>query len=523
MTSSNRTVWLIAASVCVGVANGCTPPAPEPETTSGPVACNDLAAFPVPDTTIASSDTVAAGTFQPPVPQMPIYQADYSALPAFCRVTGSLKPSPDSDVRFELWLPAEGWNGKFLQTGNGGAAGSIVYASLAGPLSRGYAVANSDTGHQGAMGDFGWVAGHPESLIDFQYRAVHALTVAGKALTEAHFGRAPDKSYFTGCSTGGRQGLKEAQRFPADYDAILAGAPASNWAPLMGLSIQIQRNLGPAGLRFNKLGMLKEAAIAACDADDGVTDRVISEPARCDFTPASLQCKSGETGQCLSPNEVAAAKRIYAGLVDKAGDVLFPGTGPGSESAWAAYASPQFSIGTSQFKYVVANDPDWDPAAFDVDRDIARAEELDAGAANAMDPELSAFIARGGKLLTYHGTTDGLIPYGNSVNYFESVVKTLGEGAVRDSVRLYLVPGMDHCSGGEGAFVVDWLTALEQWAEQDKAPDALLGTHPANMPGAPAPKPGKSFTRPVCPYPQVAKYTGSGDDTDAANFECAAP
>jgi feruloyl esterase len=512
--------------ICISSMLGCAPSGQESDVAAGPVACKDLAALPVANTTISSADVVAAGTFEPPVPQPPFYQADYSSLPVFCRVTGSIKPSADSDIRFELWLPSEGWNGKFMQTGNGGAAGSIIYSSLVEPLSRGYAVANTDTGHKGAMGDFSFAAGHPEKLVDFQYRAVHALTVAGKALTEAHYGHAPDKSYFTGCSTGGRQGLKEAQRFPSDYDAILAGAPASNWSRLMGLSILIQRNLGPAGLRFNKLAMLKEAAITACDADDGVVDRVISEPDRCDFDPASLKCNQGETGQCLSPNELAAAKRIYAGVVNKEGDVLFPGTGPGSELAWGAYGSPQFAIGTSQFRNVVADDPDWDPADFDVDTDIARADELDAGAADAMDPNLSAFVARDGKLITYHGTTDGLISYGNSVDYYQSVVKTLGEGVVENSVKLYLVPGMDHCFGGEGAFIVDWLSALEQWAEQDKTPGALLGTHPANMPGmpgAPPPKPGKAFTRPICPYPQITRYKGSGDDTDAANFECVAP
>ena len=526
MSSRHCNIRLIALAVCVSTVVACTPPAQEANTATAPVACADLAALPVADTDIVSAAIVAAGAFQPPVPQPPFYQTDYSALPAFCRVTGSIRPSADSDIRFELWLPAEGWNGKFMQTGNGGAAGSIIYSSLAEPLSRGYAVANTDTGHQGAMGDFSFAVDHPEKLVDFQYRAVHALTLAGKAITEVRYGRAPDKSYFTGCSTGGRQGLKEAQRFPADYNAIIAGAPASNWAALMGLSIQIQRNVGPAGLRFNKLGMLKDAAIAACDANDGVTDRVISEPAHCDFDPEELRCKNGETGQCLSPNEVAAAKRIYAGVLDNDGNVLFPGTGPGSELAWGIYGSPQFQIGTSQFRNIVANDPNWDPSTFDADRDVARAKELDAGAADAMDPDLSAFIADGGKLITFHGTTDGLISYGNSVNYYESVVNTLGADMIKDSVKLYLVPGMDHCGGGEGAFIVDWLSALEQWAEHDETPGALLGKHPANMPGmpgAPPPRPGKAFTRPICPYPQDVRYKGSGDDTDAANFECTEP
>ena len=489
-----------------------------------PVSCEDLKSLTVPNTTIGSADSVTAGAFKPPVPDPPFGPPiDYAKLPAFCRVVGSIAPTPDSDIRFELWLPTENWNGRFMQTGNGGAAGTILYFTLAEPLARGYAVANTDTGHQGAGGDFSWAVGHPEKLTDYAYRAVHELTIAGKALTAARYGKAAQKSYWNGCSTGGRQGLKEAQRFPSDYDAIIAGAPANNWSPLMSLSITIQRNLGPDGLGVDKLDVLKEAAIAACDARDGVTDRVIADPGQCTFDPATIQCKPGQTAGCLAAKEVAAAKRIYAGVVDKSGTVRMPGTGLAGEPLWGAYASPEFTIGTNYFRHVVAHDPNWNPAAFDVDADLARAEQADAGAHTAMDPDLSAFIARGGKLLLYHGTTDGLIPYGNSVNYYKSVVNRLGDDKVKDHVKFYLVPGMDHCFGGEGAFVIDWLTALEQWAEQGKTPGALPAVHPvARVPPAAPPSPGKTFARPVCAYPETAKYKGSGDEADAANFVCAA-
>jgi feruloyl esterase len=386
-------------------------------------------------------------------------------------------------------------------------------------------VAHTDTGHQGGLGDFSWAVGHPERLIDYQYRAVHELTVVGKAITAARYGQAPEKAYWNGCSTGGRQGLKEAQLYPEDYDAIVAGAPASNWSALMSLSVLIQRNLGPGGLGADKLGLLENAAIAACDVQDGVADRVIGEPGQCRFDPAALQCAAGQSAQCLSPNEVAAAMRLYAGVVDERGEVVMPGTGPGSEPLWGAYASPGFAIGTNYFRNVVANDPAWDPATFDLSRDLARAERTDNGAAKAMDPDLSAFIARGGKLITYHGTTDGLIPFRNSVNYYESVVAEVGERAVEDSVRLYLVPGMDHCSGGDGAFAIDWLTPLENWVEKDEPPGALPAAHPVGVPGLPGspPSPGKPFTRPVCAYPLVAKYKGSGDDSLATNFDCVSP
>ena len=488
--------------------------------------CDELAALALPSTTISGVESVAAGAFKSPAPSFGGPPADFTKLPAFCRVMGSIKPAPDSDIRFEVWLPAEGWNGKFMQTGNGGAAGSIVWGSLAEPLARGYAVANTDTGHQGAGGDFAWAVGHPDKLTDYAYRAVHELTVVGKAVTAARYGKSPDKSYWNGCSTGGRQGLKEAQRFPEDYDAIVAGAPAANWSALMGFSILAQKNMtGPDGLSAGKLGVLTAAALAACDARDGVTDRVIGAPKLCTFDPASTQCAAGKTEACLTPPEVAAAKRIYAGVVTKGGAVLMPGTGPASEQLWAAYASPQFGIGTSFFRSAIANDQSWDPETFDVDRDVARAEAQDGGAAKAMDPDLSAFFAHGGKLITYHGTADGLIPYGNTVNYYESVVAKLGADAVKDDAALYLVPGMSHCQGGEGASEIDWIGALEAFDRAGKPPSSIHAAHSAQQlgpPGAPAPPPGKAFTRPVCPYPQLAKYKGQGDEADAASWECAA-
>jgi feruloyl esterase len=500
-------------------------PAPAAASAAAPKSCEALAALDLPNTTISGAEAVAAGAFKSPAPAFGP-GADFTKLPAFCRVQGSIKPTSDSDIRFEVWLPTEGWNGKFMQTGNGGAAGSIVYASLAEALARGYAVANTDTGHQGGGGDFAWASGHPEKLADYAYRAVHELTAVGKAVTSARYGKQPERSYWNGCSTGGRQGLKEAQRYPEDYDAIIAGAPANNWSALMGFSVLAQKNLtGPEGLGAEKLGVLTAAALAACDARDGVADRVIGAPKLCTFDPASTQCAAGKTDGCLTPTEVAAAKRIYAGVVTKAGTVLMPGTGPASETLWAAYASPQFGIGTSYFRSVVFNDPSWDPAMSDVDDVVARADAQDGGAAKAMDPDLSAFVARGGKVITYHGTADGLIPYGNSVNYFESVVAKLGADAVKDHVALYLVPGMSHCAGGEGASSVDWIGALEAFDRTGHPPSSIAASHPSTPPpgppGAQAP-PSKAFTRPVCPYPQLAKYKGQGDEADASSFECAA-
>ena len=490
-----------------------------------PLKCEDIKTISFADTTITTTEMVPAGSFKPPAPGFPGLVADYSKLPAFCRVAGSIKPTDDSDIQFELWLPEQNWNGKFMQTGNGVAAGSIVYSSLADPLLRGYAVANTDTGHKGAGDDFSWAMGHPEKLIDYQYRSIHELTIVGKAITEARYGKAPGRSYWLGCSTGGRQGLTEAQRFPDDYDAIVAGSPASNWAGLNASNILRQQNIGPGGLGPDKPGLLHGAAIAACDADDGVKDSVISEPGKCNFDPAGLQCDNGQSGQCLTESEVAAARRIYAGVVDKEGNVLYPGTGPGSEPLWAVDASPRFRIGINYYRYVVMKDPNWDPATFNAGIDLPRAEQATGPALTAMDPNLDPFISHGGKLITYHGTVDGLISYKNTVNYYESIVEKLGEDKVKDNVKFYLIPGMSHCSGGEGAYQIDWLTALEDWDKSGRAPGALHAAHPAVTPGPPgfSSQPGKAFTRPACPWPQVAKYKGSGDDTDAANFECVMP
>ncbi len=482
--------------------------------TSG-ISCADIASAEFANTEIHTAVEIPAGEFVPPSVEPFGPPPDFSGLPAFCRVAGSIKPTAESDIRFELWMPVTDWNGRFMQTGNGGAAGSIVYGSLVMPLSRGYAVAHTDTGHRGQFGEFSWAVGQPEKLVDYQYRAVRELTLVGKAITTAHFAQPIEKSYWLGCSTGGRQGLKEAQRFPEDYDAIIAGAPANNWSPLMSLAIHIEANLGPGGLSPAKLGVLNEAAIAACDSGDGVSDRVIGSPEGCNFDPAQLQCEDDDGASCLTASEVDAARRIYEGVLTSSGETVMPGTGPGSEPEWGGYASPGFRIGSSYFRHVIKNDDTWQATQFEVDADLAAAETQDAGAAKAMDPDLSGFVANGGKLMIYHGTTDGLIPYGNSVNYYNDVVETMGVDAVEDHVKLYLVPGMAHCFGGEGAYLVDWLTAMERWAEDGVSPDNLLASHP--------PEPGEEaggFTRPVCAYPGSATYGGIGAKTEASSYEC---
>ncbi|MAK61417.1 MAG: tannase/feruloyl esterase family alpha/beta hydrolase [Ponticaulis sp.] len=486
------------------------------ETTA--LSCDGLASLQLENTVIQSAELMAAGSFQPPPSTGPGSRpADYSSLPEFCRVTGSIKPTEASDIQFEAWLPlTESWNGHFMQVGNGGAAGSLLYSSMVEPLKRGYAVVHTDTGHKGATGDFSWALGEPEKLTDYQYRAVRELTLTGKAITTTRYGEAPDKAFWYGCSTGGRQGLLEAQRYPEDYDAIVAGAPANNWEPLQLLSVHITKNLGPGGFPVQKLGLLKQAAIAACDGEDGLEDGVIADPEGCKFNPQDLVCEAGaDAKSCLSQSEAAAANRVYAGVTLSDGSVVFPGTGFGSEPAWAAYSTPFFQIGTSYLRNVVFEDPDWDPATLDVDADLARTIEVEQGATAAMDPDLSAFAANGGKLLLYHdhGLADGIISYGNTMNYYESILETMDASTVEGSIQFFTVPGMGHCSGGDGASEIDWLTAMEDWVETGEKPEQLVAT-----------KSGETgYTRPVCTYPNIVTYSGEGDETDAANFTCEAP
>ena len=476
--------------------------------------CADIAKLSLPDTTVTAAELVPAGS--PASAQSAAGPSTQSAaaLPEHCRVTATIRPTADSQIKFELWMPARGWNGKFMGTGNGGALGAILRGSLSEPLARGYAVANTDTGHESGPGDFSWAAGHPEKLVDNAWRGVHLMTVQSKAIAAAYYGAKPKLSYWYGCSTGGRQGLKEVQRFPEDYDGVIAGAPAANWDALNTHSVmgQLAMTQPPDALTAPKLRVLQEAAIKACDAADGVADRVITNPAVCRFDPSVTQCAGADASTCLTAGQVAAARRMYAGVVDPAtGKSVYPGTPPASETSWAAFGSG-FSIGESYYRHVVKRDPNWKAADFRY-ADLIEAQKLDAGMMTAMAPDIRSFTRRGGKLILWHGWADGVITPFNTVNYYGSVAASLGSPAGQ-SVRLFMAPGVGHCSGGEGPGTVDWIAALEQWVEHGKAPETMIASKA--LPG------GASRTRPLCAHPKVAKYSGSGSTDDAANFACVA-
>ena len=486
--------------------------------------CESLASLSLPGTTITLAQTVPAGAFKMPSTYNPPslmvgIPFSFEGLPAFCRVTATLAPTSDSDIKIEVWMPVGGWNGKFQAVGNGGWAGLISYPALSDALRQGYATSSTDTGHVGASGSF--ALGHPEKLVDFAYRSEHDMTLKAKAIIAAFYGKAPRYSYWNGCSTGGKQALTEAQRFPADYDGIIAGAPANYMIHLHAQSLWIAQAVHKTPESFiprEKYTLLHNAVIAACDMLDGVKDGLLENPRLCRFDPKTLECKNGDTAQCLTAAQVEAAQKIYAPAVNpRTREEIYPGVERGSEMAWGVLAGTEPpSVAVDTFKYVIFKDPNWDYRKLNFDSDIAFADKVDGGLNNAINPNLKPFFSRGGKLLMYHGWTDALIAPGNSVNYFRSVVRFVGGPAqTAGSLRLFMAPGMDHCRGGEGPNDFDAMAAIEQWVEQGKAPDQIIASHSTK---------GKvDRTRPLCPYPQVAKYKGSGSIDEAANFVCAAP
>ena len=416
-------------------------------------------------------------------------------------------------------MPLSGWNGKFEQVGNGGWAGTIQYAPLAAALRRGYAAASTDTGHVGGSASF--ALGHPDKLIDFGYRAVHETAVQGKATIAAFYGNAPRLSYFNGCSNGGRQGFQEAQRFPQDFDGIIAGAPAYTWTDMSLKLVSVaQATLNdPASMiPPSKYPVLHQAVLDACDALDGVKDGLVNDPTRCHFDPNVTECKGADGPGCLTRAQVEAAKRIYGALKDpKTGKEISPGLEPGSELLWAGQAAGPRPFGVSDdlFKYVVFQDPNWDFRTLDLAKHVELARKIDGGTLSATSPNLKEFVGRGGKFLIYHGWADQIVTSRTSVDYYKDVVRALGKSRADTSVRLFMVPGMAHCGGGEGPNTFDMLAALEQWRENGTAPAQIMASHMTD---------GKvDRTRPLCPYPQIAQFKGSGSTDQAENFVCNAP
>jgi hypothetical protein len=507
---------------------------------AGPGDCRGLVSLTLPEVTIARAEPIAAGSFSPPAGK-PI-----AGLPAFCRVAGAIRPSPDSDIEFEVWMPSAGWNGKFEGAGNGGFGGRISYEAMAAALRRGYATASTDTGHRsGDATDAAWALGHPEKIVDFGYRAIHETAVAARAVIRAFYGEALRRAYFSSCSNGGRQALMEAQRYPEDYDGIIAGAPANFWTHLLakgGWDLNALTADKESYIPAAKLPAIQAAALAACDGLDGVKDGTIGDAAACHFDPSVLLCPGPDSPACLTAPQLIALKRLYAGPRTASGQPFFPGFSPGGEAEgggwgpWITGPAPGQSLMqafvTQFFGNMVFGNSTWDFRSFNLDRDAKAADDKLAGVLNAADPDLRGFRARGGKLLLYHGWSDAAIPARSTIAYYESVVAKAGKRDADSFVRLFMVPGMQHCTGGTGATEFgqtgasagdadhDITAALERWVERGLAPERIVAVKYKNPPG---PTSEVARSRPLCAYPLIAKYKGSGSTDEAANFACVAP
>lgn len=507
--------------------------------------CEKLSALKISDTIITSAQSVAAASFAgPPEPfSGRDMSAFYKTLPEFCRVVAEAKPTSDSDIKVEVWLPASGWNGKLQGIGNGGFAGIIDTKQLGQAMKAGYAATATDTGHTGSPIDAGWALGHPEKVVDFGHRGIHEMTRVAKAVIAAYYGKAPQRSYFGGCSDGGREALMEAQRYPEDYDGILAGAPANYWTRLLSLAAADTQalTLDPASfIPQSKIPTIAAAVNDVCDKLDGVQDGILNDPRRCHFDPATIQCKAEDSDKCLTAPQVVALNKLYAGLRDSHGKELFPGYVPGAEGGeggwglWITGPAPTKSLmaffGIHYFSNMVYEKAEWDYKTFQVDAGLKAAEEKTANSLDAVNPDLKTFKARGGKLVLYHGWDDPAITALSTINYYNSVITKMGQHETDSFVRLYMAPGVQHCGGGPGPDSYGEVgdlnptdpkhsldAALEQWMEKGTAPSTVIASKFAGED-----RQHPMMTRPLCPYPQAAKYKGSGDTNDAANFSCEA-
>ncbi len=530
--------FVVSAALLGGVAGlAAQQPARQPAAPAPAAECSALKGRTFDTTTILDSTPVASGTLKISD------TVTVANLPAFCRVQGVSKPSADSDIRFEVWLPQPtSWNRKFLSTGEGGFAGQLNYqrngldGAMDELLRRGYATASTDTGHVST--DQWWAIGHPEKMTDYLYRAKHVTTVAAKAIIAAYYGQAPSRSYFSSCSNGGRQGLIEAQRYPDDFDGLIIGAPWNFQSHSnAGFIWNAQALAAPeAAIPAEKLPAITAAVVAACDKNDGLADGVIADPRRCTFDPRSLACSSGDNTSCLTPPQVAALQKIYDGPKNpRTGESVFPGFTKGSEAGWTNLIRPTTASSglLVYFSNLVYQNREWDLRSFNFDSDMAHTDQTIGRQGNATSTDYSAAIRRGVKIIQYHGWNDQTLQPEYSPQYYEELVKANGGlEQTQGFYRLFMVPGLNHCSGGIGASnfggvgqqippvrdaAHDLQTALENWVERGTAPTQFIGTKFADNQAATR---TVQYTRPVCLYPTVPRYKGTGDPNDAANFAC---
>ena len=519
--------------------------------------CEALKNLKLEGATIVSATSQEPSPLEIKLPPIIPFHVPEVTIPRHCEVRGIARPTSDSEINFVLWLPpSESWNGKYMQLGNGGWAGTLSTDGFVAPLLRGYAAAATDDGHHALPGveAANFAIGHPEKLIDFGYRAVHQTAKLSKAIVEAYYGKSAGHDYFFGCSDGGREALMEAERFPEDFDGIIAGDPASDWTHLFdGFAWdEVAVNAKPES-RFTgeQLSTIQKAALAACDTLDGVKDGVIGDPRKCRFDPQMLLCHGTHSNDCLTQPQIEAVKKIYAGPKDpKTGVQIFPGYMPGTEAdpvGWGFWmlGSAQREFANSFFSGAVYENSKWDWRTLDFRRDPLLADEKTASILNADNPDLRSFRDHGGKLIQYHGWGDAAISPLESVEFYEKVEDFLksypdprssNPADIYGFYRLYMVPGLQHCALGPGAVNFgnfetidmdkpgdadhDVENALDRWVTQGIAPDAIIasGTIAADPQKGAG---GVPITRPLCPYPKIARYKGHGDTNAAENFVCA--
>lgn len=481
------------------------------------VACDTLAAVSLPGATIQTAQEIMAGEYMPsgaPAAAQPLRN-----LPPFCRVALTVAP----EIHIEIWLPKDTWNGRYRGEGGGGYAGTISYPGLAAGIRAGYATASTDTGHPASAG--GRFALNPDRtlnmplIVDFAERSLHELAIKSKAIIKAYYGTAPTYSYWNGCSTGGRQGLIAAQRFPEEYDGLVIGAPAINWDRFVPSELWpavVMNKTAGGPIAAEKLTAATKAAIAACDANDGVRDGVINDPRACTYDPAALVCKSGDDrSTCLTTQEAAAIRKIWDGPAASSGRRLWFGLERGASLAGLAGSNP-FPIAATHFQYWIHRNPDFDWHTVN-ESDFEAELQSSAKAFNAVigtdNPDLGAFRRRGGKMIVWHGEADQLIPPRGTLNYFDRMLAANGGASgVAEFARLFMAPGVGHCAGGDGPNPVGLFEAVVNWVEKGVAPPAAQASRQRSD--------GTMLTRPLCPFPATAKWSGSGSTDLAANFAC---
>jgi feruloyl esterase len=493
-----------------------------------------LAALKLDGATVKAATAIPAGSFTPPGRTTPL-----ANLPAFCRIEAKATPTSESLINFEVWVPtADTWNGKLVATGNGGYSPALGYNDMAYAMRQGYAVIGGDTGHQSTdPNEMFWGVGRPERIIDWGTRSIHAITRPSKTIIAELMARAPSRAYYYGCSTGGHQGYAEMQRYPEDFDGVIAGAPGNNRVRLnIEFMYRFMANRTPGNntaliLPAAKASLVTARAIAACDDLDGVTDGVMEDPRQCTadrFNVDALLCQAGDAADCLTAEQIAVVKKIYAGPKNpRTNAQLYPGYPVGSEAGWPSYWGASEPVRADFWRLWVYENPQWNWWSFDYDRDVAFADAKVGWMVDQVNPDLSAFKARGGKAIVYHGWQDPVVNPLDTIAYYEQVKALQGSQAETDRfLRLFLVPGMGHCGGGAGATNFgnqgspspvlsaerDVLMALDRWVEQGVAPDSIVASRVVG---------GNTVrTRLLCPYPKKAVYRGTGSTDEAASFTC---